>query len=99
VSNRSKSIYIMDKNGKTLKSFKIESEKDIDLVFAFPTTKRTWIYGIDDQGIIYCFSTISGKMEKSFNLHDHEVISFHNHPYRNFFVSCSVEGEMKFWKS
>lgn len=79
-----------------MQTFAITGNGDVTAFAASP--KGSFVFAVAEDGVLYCFSTESLKVEHMVKLHEKEVLGLAVHPHRNIFVSYSNEGTMKIWR-
>jgi WD40 repeat-containing protein SMU1 len=99
VGTKTNTCYLMSlRGGKVLKTYSTGKKESGAFVRVVPSRKGGWIYAVAEDGVLYCFNTLSGALEASVPLqHEKEVIGIVQHPHRNLLASFAEDGTLKLW--
>jgi WD40 repeat-containing protein SMU1 len=99
VCTASPTVYITNLKGEMIKSFTIEgTSTGLEFATCTISPKGSYIYAVGENHTLYCFNTISTKVDHSMPIHTKDVIGLVHHPHSNLIASYSTDSTVKLWK-
>ncbi|CEF63791.2 WD40 repeat and WD40/YVTN repeat-like-containing domain and WD40-repeat-containing domain-containing protein [Strongyloides ratti] len=99
VSNKSNTIYLINTQGHIIRSMSSGKQEKGEFLSAILSPRSEWAYCGGEDGLLYCFSMISGSLEHTICVHEKSVMGVVHHPHQNLVATFSDETKLRIWKA
>lgn len=96
VCSKASAVHLLSMSGQLVKSFEAPAGA-ADFVHCAVSPRGEWLYcaGTDQQ--LHCFSTASGKVERSLKATEKDLIGVAHHPFRNLVATWGCDALLRLW--
>lgn len=88
----------MNLKGEVTRIYSNGKEKRGDFVSALVSTHGEYVYGLAEDGNVYCFNTNNAELLHTLKVSEKEVIGMALHPHKNILATYADDGTVHMWK-
>lgn len=98
VCNRSPHLYLMSMKGEVMRIYSNGKDKGADFVTALVSAHGEFVYGLAEDGNVYCFKSDNGELVHTLRVSEKEVIGMALHPHKNLLATYADDGSVNLWR-
>lgn len=89
----------MSLKGDVIRIYSNGKEKGGDFVYALVSGHGDYVYGLAEDGNVYCFKTENGELMHTLRVSEKEVIGMALHPHKNILATYADDGAVHLWRA
>lgn len=99
VCNKSSTLYVINLRGQIIKQFSHNKKGSGEFVACGISPRGELVYGVAEDGVLYCFRTSNGKLVSDIKMSDREILGLASHPLHNVMVGYDDVGHVLLYRA